>query len=74
MTVDLLEQPAVVEPGAPSAPADERIRCEDCGEDFPPREAEFYEPRQERLCLDCVAGELLDAEDRRAFFNYRHGS
>lgn len=72
MTADLLL--ALPAPATPVAPAVEVITCEECPRSFPQRGVEFYEPLQEWLCLDCVAGELLDAEDRRAFFNYRHGS
>lgn len=74
MTADLLlAPPAPVEAEAPAAPAVERIRCESCGEDFPPAEVEFFEPLQEWLCLDDVAGELLDAEDRRHYRDYQYG-
>lgn len=75
MTADLLLAPVVpaAEPETPATPAAERITCQDCFRKFPPAGVEFYEPRQEWLCLDDLDGELLDAEDRRAFFNYRHG-
>ena len=71
MTADLLLAPPV-SATAPTVEPD-HITCQSCFEDFPPAEVEFYEPRQEWLCLDDLDGELLDAEDQRAFFNYRHG-
>lgn len=71
MTADLLLAPPA--PVVPEAPAVEWVRCEDCGEDFPRSEVEFFEPRQEWLCLDDLAGELLDAEDRRHYRAYQYG-
>ena len=75
MTADLLLAPPVpvAEPEALAAATADHITCQSCFEDFPPAEVEFYEPRQEWLCLDDLDGELVDAEDRRAFFNYQHG-
>lgn len=57
---------------APPAPVlpEPRFDCEGCGDDFPERETEFYEPRQERLCLDCVDAELTALDDRRAADHY----
>ena len=71
MTADLLL--ALPAPATPVVPAVEVITCEGCSESFPLAETEFYEPLQEWLCLDCVAGELLDAQDRRHYRDYKYG-
>lgn len=70
MTAPLLLAPT---PAPPVAPVEERVTCESCWESFPPMETRCHPPTDQTLCLDCLYAAEIEAEDRRAFFDYRRG-